>query len=221
LIVVGGLIVALVTAPGASAHRPLWDGNGAGVTEIPNLTTSFAIYRDLESSGEVDFYAFEAEAGDELYAGINVPALRELESYGVSIALVGPGLPEVEYDVLPAEHPEGLGALIFPSVAGEDFYEGRQQIEMDLPESGTYYLLAWNPDGETGKYVMDVGREEVFGPADLFRFPIWWVRVHTFFGHTPYMISAGVLMVGVIAVSVLRRRAHRPAINLAVVAERA
>jgi hypothetical protein len=135
----------------------------------------------------------------------------------------------VEHDALPADHPEGLGGLVFLSQVSEDFYEpftqtnywGRQRVEMNLPESGTYYLLVWNPDGETGKYVMDVGREEVFGPADLFRFPIWWVRVHAFFGHTSYMISVGLLMVSLLATIVLRRRMRRPAMSMAMVAERA
>lgn len=211
-----GLIAVLAVVPAVSAHRPLWDGNGAGVTEIPNLTTSFAVYRDLESVEQVDFYTFEAEAGDELYAGVNVPAVRGLEDYVVSVALVGPGLPEAAHDALPAERPEGLGALVFASQISEDFYEpftqtnywGRQRIEMDLPESGTYYLLVWNPDGRAGKYVLDVGREEVFGPGDLFRFPIWWVRVHAFFGHTPYMIGGLLSVIGVGAAMVMLRSRH-------------
>jgi hypothetical protein len=196
------------------AHRPLW-GEGDTV-EIPNLTTSFAIYRDIETAEQIDYYTLEATAGDDLYAGISIPAIRGLESYLVSVALVGPGLPEVDHEALPAEHPQGLGALIFPSKTGEDFFEpftqtrywGRQRIEMKLPESGRYFLLIWNPAGETGKYVLDVGRDEIFSLGDILRFPVWWLRVHAFFEHTPYIISAAILLAGLV-ILVLRQRARK------------
>ena len=195
------LAAALIfSVPSVSAHRPGW-GEVDGLTEIDNLVTSFAFYRDL-GGGQADLYAFEARAGDRLHAGINIPAVSGLESYGVSVALLGPGLPEVSPAADLPEHPEGLGGLVFASQAGEDFFEpftqthywGRQRLEVDLPQAGTYYLLVWQPAGSPGKYVMDMGTAEVFGPGDLLQFPVWWVRVHAFFGHTPYMISAAIAL---------------------------
>jgi len=212
-IVIVVFAILFASVPAALAHRPVWDIDGAEVIEIENLSTSFAFYRDLAVSTQVDVYTFEAEAGADFHAAINIPAIRGLEDYEVTMALVGPGLPEVDHDVLPTEHPEGLGALIFPSEVSEDFFEpftqtnywGRQSVDMALPESGAYYLLVWNEEGEMGKYVLATGRAEVFAPGDILRFPVWWVRVHAFFGHTPYIVGGAALALGGVAAIVIIR----------------
>ena len=217
---VGVLLAALLlllTATQAAAHKPLWgDGNQL---EIPNLTTSFAAYRALETADQVDTFVFTAEAGQTLQGSITIPQIEGLGDFGVRAALFGPGLPEADHEALPADHPEEVGTAVYPSRNTEPFFEpftqtnywGRQQFETTLPQDGTYYLLIWHPDGERGKYVLATGTEERFAPVDLFRFPVWWVRVHIFFEHTPYLIGVGVLSLGLIAGLFIWRRRRRHA----------
>ena len=220
------LLSTFIWTPIASAHRPATASEG--ITKIPNITTSFAYYQELQTPEQVDQYTFTAEAGDFFHAGINIPAIAGLENYGVAMALIGSGLPELPADALPAvtadhhdsaetdDHAHKIRGLIVPSVVSGNFYEpftqtnywGRQTLELDLPASGEYSLLVWNPEGETGKYVLDTGTEEVFGLVDLFRFPIWWINVHTYFGHTPYIAAVGLLLVALV-VFWLRRRYGR------------
>jgi len=213
---IGIVLVTILffAVPGASAHRPGW-GNDSGATQIDNLSTSLAFYRELKAPAQVDVYTFQGQAGEHLHAGISIPAISRLESYGVNMALMGPGLPEADHEALPADHPEGLGAIIIPNTPGKDFFEpftltsywGRQRIEFNLPASGTYYLLVWNPSGATGKYVMDTGEAEVFSPGDLLRFPVWWVRVHAFFGQGMLMLASLLFFLGGIGtLFVLARR---------------
>ena len=208
------LSIAILLIPFSSvfAHRPLW-GEQYGPIEIPNLSTSFAVYRDL-APDQIDVYIFKAKTGQELHAGIQIPAVKGLRGYGVTVALFGPGLPEADPNALPPDHPDDLGAMIFPSRVTEDFFEpftqtnywGRQEIEFNLPSAGTYYLLIWQPDGQAGKYVLDTGRAEVFGPGDLFRFPVWWIRVHIFFGHGPWLALAAALILLAVGLLVIRKR---------------
>jgi hypothetical protein len=77
---------------------------------------------------------------------------------------------------------------------------------MKLPADGEYYIVVWQPEGIAGKYVLDSGRAEVFGFGDLFRFPIWWIQVHIFFGHGPYLLGTGVVVLGLIAFTIIKRR---------------
>jgi hypothetical protein len=229
------ILTALLLIPlhGVSAHRPAW-GEDEGVTEIPNLRTSFAFYRELEPAPEgwspaafageefdaaaaapfVHLYAFHAQAGQNLYGGINIPAISGMEDYHVSLALIGPGLPQYSGPHLPLTLPDDdLGALVFESEISEDFYEpftqtnywGRQSIDMNLPATGEYYLVVWNPSGEAGKYVLDTGRAEEFSPGDIFRFPVWWVQVHLFFEHGPALV-AGIGLITLLIGAVLWKK---------------
>ncbi|MGD8404071.1 MAG: hypothetical protein PVJ21_10445 [Anaerolineales bacterium] len=211
------LLIAMLLIPFSSAfaHRPVW-GEQYSPIEIPNLSTSFAVYRNL-AHDQVDVYTFEAEIGQELHAGIQIPAINGLQDYGVTVALFGPGLLEADPNTLPPNHPEDLGAIVFSSVVTDNFFEpftqtnywGRQEINLNLPGDGTYYLLVWQPDGQSGKYVLDTGRAEVFKPGDVFRFPVWWVRVHIFFGHGPWLALGAILILFVVGLLVLRKRGPR------------
>ncbi len=211
LILVILTLVLLFPVSSASAHRPTW--SDADVTAIDDLTTSLAFYRDLPAD-KVHVYTFIGKQGQNLHAGINIPAVKGLENYSVNMALFGPGLPQADHDQLLPEHPEGLGALIFPSEVTPDFFEpftqtlywGRQSIELQLPADGEYDLVIWQPEGLKGKYVFDSGRAEVFGFADLFLFPIWWVRVHFFFGHGAYLLTGAAIILGIILYSLKRRK---------------
>jgi hypothetical protein len=213
-------ILLITSVIPVSAHRPDW-GDQNGATRIEDIQVSFAFYRELKTTDQVDVYEFDARAGEHLHAGINIPDLPELQDFGVSVAMFGPGLPaanESTHGSLPADHPEDLGMLVFESQKSENFFEsftqtnylGRQQIEVDLPEDGTYYLLVWHPSGERGKYVLDVGRREVFGMGDLFLFPVWWIQARIYFGQGPQIIAVAFMVIMGAALAlftvILRRR---------------
>lgn len=205
------VLVALIPSSSASAHRPIWGDEDT--TTIDNLSTSFAFYRNLPAD-KVHVYTFIGKLGQNLHAGINIPAVKGLEDYSVTMALFGPTLPEANENQLPPEHPEDLGALIFPSEVSADFLEsfaqtlfwGRQSIDMTLPADGEYYLVVWQPEGLAGKYVMDSGYTEAFGFGDLLLFPIWWVQVHLFYGHGIYLLAGATVIIGFIVFTTIKRR---------------
>lgn len=234
-----GLLAMFFIVPVASAHRPE-EGVDTGLTLIPDPNTSFAYYRQLDSAADVHTYTFEGQAGQFFHVGINIPQIRGLEDFHVTMALLGPGLPaQGSSEQKSASHshsdsadehhehgessislPAGFDALgyngiIVENQVGEDFFEpftqtrywGRQQIDLDLPESGTYTLVIWNPEGEFGKYVLDTGTEEVFGPADLLRFPIWWLNTRLYFEQGPSLAGvASLLFFGIAGMVIYRVR---------------
>ena len=240
-LLLAGIFLMFSIVPIASAHRPD-EGNEAGVTAIPNPNTSFAYYRQIDSASPIHLYSFDGQAGGFFHAGINIPQLARLEDYQVSLALLGPGLPQLDESnesieshsptkAEPAAHEhetrssilplpagynlEQLGGLVLDSSPGEDFFEpftqtrywGRQVLELDLPETGKYYLLVWNPEGKEGKYVLDTGTKEVFGPGDLLRFPLWWLNTRLYFEQGPSLIGvASLLIFGIVGIVVYRAR---------------
>ena len=201
-----------IPAASVSAHQPIW-GDEGGIIRVPNLVTSYAYYRDLPAD-EVHVYTFEGKKGREFRAGMQIPALKGLKDYAVAMGIMGPGLPEANHDRLPPEHPEELGALVIQSWKSEDFFEpftqtlywGRQSVELNLPADGTYYILVWQPEGVAGKYVMDTGYTEDFGVEAIFLMPVWWVRVHLFFGHGAYLLAGAAVISIAGGFFILRRR---------------
>jgi hypothetical protein len=234
-----GLLAMFFIVPSAFAHRPE-QGAQSGATFIPDPSTSFAYYRQLDGTQNAHAYTFEGQADQFFHAGINIPQISGLEDYQVAMALLGPGLPALSDSEMDStshsqlgstgrhhQHIESTislpekfttladGGIILASQAGEDFFEpftqtrywGRQQLDLTLPESGTYTLVIWNPEGQTGKYVLDTGTEEVFGPTDLFRFPIWWLNTRLYFEQGPSLIgAASLLFFGIAGMVVYRVR---------------
>jgi monofunctional biosynthetic peptidoglycan transglycosylase len=110
---------------------------------------------------------------------IGVPVLDRLRKYRPALALLGRGLPNVR---LPFEYPSGLGGLVVdtrnvgePREFYEPFTRTRSWIlseqDVQLPEAGRYYVVAFVPGGTPGKLWAALGRKEVWGPKDLLRMP--------------------------------------------------
>lgn len=154
--------------------------------------------------------------------GPGLPGLEESEQTNASHSHTGVETVAHEHESqssylpLPAGYNlEQLGGLVVENRPGEDFFEpftqtrywGRQELDFNLPETGKYYLLVWNPEGEGGKYVLDTGTEEVFGPADLLRFPIWWLNTRLYFEQGPSLVgAASILFFGIGGLVIYRVR---------------
>ncbi len=193
----GVLFLLVAGSRRVHAHRPM-PGNPGGVVELPDAELSYAFYQELTRPDQVDYYRVTVQPGARIQASINIPHLPELADYGVSLALVGPDLPDLDPAQLPASALSRLGdaaahGLVLPSRVSDGFYEpftqtryyGRQRLNTLAPAGGTYTLLVWHPQGLPGKYVFSTGYRERFGPADLVRFPGWWVNVHRYYGDAP------------------------------------
>ena len=167
--IVATLLTILAAATPAFAHRPEQPGKD-NLTLIPNVSTSYAYYREFTSIDEFHIYQLEADAGEKFHAGINIPQIKGLETFGVTFALVGPGFDAVESGTLPFSAKENVTTmpsfiqdglrssetgkfegLVIANEVSENFYEpftqtnywGRQSIDVEIPESANYYLIVW------------------------------------------------------------------------------
>lgn len=197
LLIVCGIGFSAVSFSEAYAHKLiLTDGTNSdfeSALEIPDHKISWAIYQDLEKSA-TKFYFFEGEKGESLYASIVVPKMEKLKYFSPSLVLVGPGLTiDNSKDALPFELTPGLGAVTFDyngPIPSSEFYEPfgqvtyweRQEIEVNLPESGVFYLVIYENNQISGKYSLAVGKIEDFSIIDFFYLlPISWFETKLFF----------------------------------------
>jgi hypothetical protein len=173
----------------ALAHQPYFEDQDivAGtpwVIDEPNIST--AVYSTLESTEDVDYYAFQGSNGQEVYISLTIPQIEGQADFAPDMALMGPGLPPADLPPL-VVRPEGAGAIVIPHGPATAFYEpysrtsywNRQEQRIILPADGQYVVAVWHPQSEVGRYVFVVGEEEIPGgdPAAREKLPVYWTPV--------------------------------------------
>jgi len=186
------LLCTFSLTPSALAHRPTFSDGSAtdpnAAHEIKEVDVSQVVYHELTQDAQQLWLTFEAEKDYVLFVQIGVPVLDRLEDYRPAVVLLGPGLPEVD---LPFGIPAGLGGRIIstddvtePRLFHEHFTDTRswilKELDIPLPASGRYYLVAYHPTGTPGKVWVAVGKLERFGLGDLLRFRQWTIQARRF-----------------------------------------
>ena len=175
-------VLLLSTALPATAHRPLTIGgtfpSHDQALRVTDRDVSQVAYVELTDAAPALWLAFDAEAGTHVDVSLGVPVLDRLIAYRPNLALLGPGLPPL---ALPLESAPDLGGRLFESAAREPrpFHEPFTgtaswivfEESIELPESGTYYLVAWSPDEIVDKLWVAVGWREHYGLEDVLALP--------------------------------------------------
>lgn len=176
-----GLAVGLIGLAGSAwAHIPIFSDENSGTTPenavfIDDASISHAVYHEVTEHVPRLWVTFDFEAGQEIYVQFGVPVLDRLIDFRPAAAVLGPGLPDID---LPFEIPAGLGGILFTTddIDEPEFFHEHftgtdswilGELEDVAPRSGTYYLVAYVPSGETGKFWVALGRREVFEPEDI------------------------------------------------------
>jgi hypothetical protein len=177
-----GLALAGTLVSSALAHQPYFeeeDIEAGKPWEIEDPSISTALYATLDSPGDVDYFSFEGLTREVILLELTIPQIEGQEDFAPTMALMGPGLADVD---LPdgVTVPEGAGALLIepPLGSAPTFYEPfsrtsyweRQEQRVTLPAGGRYIVAVWHADGEVGRYTFVVGEKEKLG-GDL-AFPI-------------------------------------------------
>ena len=190
------VVIFLILFTGtAHAHKPIEsDGtneNYQNALKIPDHKISWVIYENLESN-DAKFYEFDAKKDDSFYASIVIPKLEQLENYKPSLALIGEGIPTNDLPDIEATLPAG-GITIYNydgEIPSKEFYEPfgqatyweRQEINIEIPETGSYYLVVYDTQRLDGKYSLAVGKIEDFSFIDFFTvLPKAWFDTKIFF----------------------------------------
>ena len=161
------------------AHQPtMSDGTAteaASAIEFDDIQLSRVVYHEVTEAAPSLWLTFDISEPQSLYVSLGLPLLDRLDDYRPAFAVLGPGLPAND---LPIDAPGGLGGLLFetdevtePEVFHEPFSGTTSWIlreeDVELPEAGTYFIVAFVPSGETGKLWLAPGDREEFSLADI------------------------------------------------------
>ncbi|HIJ65065.1 MAG TPA: hypothetical protein HPP77_03870 [Candidatus Hydrogenedentes bacterium] len=185
------LVLLFMLIPSARAHRYIPnDGSHVDMERalrIQDVDLSQVVYHELTESAPQLWLSFDGASGQSVFLQLGVPVLDRPEQYRPALALVGPGLGEAD---VPFTVPEGMGVRLFttdevePSRFNEHFTGTSSWIllseDVSLPQTGTYYVVAFHPQDTRGKLWVSVGRREEFTLDDLLSFPVVVAEVRTF-----------------------------------------
>ncbi len=172
------------------AHRPYFsEGHTSPETafavEDPDI--SIVLYDPVACEGPEVWMRFEAEAGYTARFQLGVPEIDRLAGYRPSLAVLAPGLPALD---LPFAVPEGVGGVVYdtadqdPDAFYEPFTRTRSWMlveeELVLPEGGPAWLVAWDPEGWSGKLWVALGTVEDFSGVTSEDFLSWSEGVQDF-----------------------------------------
>ncbi len=170
--------------PGAArAHQPFCefaDLTAAAPWQVPNANVSYAYFGNIFPAGDIDYFSFDAEAGQTVLLSSSIPAIPDIEVFAPVMAVFGTGVEASEPPQLPMHlvKPEAQSALMIP--LGDEpswFYEpfGRvyfwnwDDYFFRAPATATYTVALWHPANAIGRYSFVIGQREVFGgDADCF-----------------------------------------------------
>lgn len=175
----------------AQAHKPVViNGGPTGYRtahEVPDPEVSYVGYHEGTPGAPELWFTFEVEQGAPLYMQPGVPRIDRFETLRPAMALLGPGLPAVD---VPFDLPDGYGGQIFSTegqdpVVFEEEFTGTTSwqfpaIQLNAPDTGRYYLVGYVPSGDTGKFWLALGQEEVFGLEDILTLPRTLIEVRLF-----------------------------------------
>ncbi len=184
-------VLALLAVPTADAHKPTFgpgyaDADSALLLDDPDV--SIVLYREITCDEPQVWITFDADPGYEAWVQLGVPEIERLADYRPALAVVAPGLPDAD---LPFALPAGTGAVVFETDQVDqpaDFYEAFTQTSswvlvealVTLPEGGPAWVVAWDPEGWTGKLWVAVGTVEDFSDVSVEDFAGWSEQVHDF-----------------------------------------
>ena len=177
-----GALAFLCLALAAAAHKPASIGGVYPTFDralwMEDIDVSQVAYAELTETDRALWLAFDADAGTRLDLSLGLPVIDRLVGYRPSLAILGPGLPPIDP---PLEAPSNVGGVAFDTANAEprffrEPFTGTDswillEEAVDLPESGTYYVVAWPPGETVGKLWVAIGLREQFGLRDVLSLP--------------------------------------------------
>ena len=190
--------------------------------QIPDHKISWAIYENL-GVNEAKFYSFNAKQGDSFYASIVIPKINGLEEYSPSLILINAVTFEnnnISFETQ-SEPKKFLYEGKFP---GKEFYEPfgqityweRQEVMIQIPVDGEYFIVVMDEKNQSGKYSLAIGTIEDFSGSDFFTIlPKAWIDTKLFvndFLSIGILFSILITMPIIFTLIVIKKRKNRIAL---------
>lgn len=210
------MIFFLVT-PFVMAHAPLGTGDNESIdkaTVVPDPTKSWALYSQLNSDGDAQYYTFNVTAGQKIHVTMFKSMSPEDATFNPRLVIIGPDVAAQGDIPTKITIPPGSNARLVSQTQPTPTYEpfspstftGLADETLDTPTPGTFYLAVYEqsdaPRG--GHYGLAIGDRETYTIDEWILIPFNLITIYQWEGQnlalilTP-MIAA--LIIGIILIT--------------------
>jgi hypothetical protein len=181
------------------AHAPLGSGDNESIntaTVIPDPTKSWAIYAELHSDGDSQYYTLNITTGQKIHAMLFKSMRPEESGFTPRLVIVGPNI--TEQGTIPAYAnvtiPSGAHVRVVeskePTATYEPFspssFNSLSDETIDSPGEGTYYIVVYEqsstPSG--GHYGLAIGDRETYSIDEWVLIPFNLMTIYQWEGQS-------------------------------------
>jgi len=183
---------------------------------IPDHKISWAIYENL-GTNEAKYYTFDAKKGDSFYASIVIPKIQGLEYYSPTINFIDPDQDENKFLVNKVLYEGDYPGNEFYEPFGQVTYWERQEVTLEIPHDGEYFLVVADEKNQKGKYSLAIGTIEDFSGENMFLIlpQSWWdTKIFVNDYTSIFILFAIVIMIfSIISFAIIRKIKHKAQAN--------
>jgi hypothetical protein len=210
-------VMLFLLMPLVMAHAPLGTGDNESIdkaTVIPDPTKSWALYSQLNSDGDAQYYTFNVTVGQKIHVTMYKSTRKEDTSFNPRLVIIGPNV--TTQGTIPSKItiPSGSNALLVNPTEPQPTYEpfspstfiGLADETLENPTSGTYYLVVYEqseaPKG--GNYGLAVGDRETYTIDEWILIPFNLMKIYQWEGQSLTLILTpmiAALVLGIILVT--------------------
>ena len=212
-------MIFFLAIPLVMAHTPLGTGDNESIskaTVIPDPTKSWALYSQLNSDGDAQYYTFNITAGQKIHITLYKSMRPEDANFTPRLVIIGPDV--VAQGSIPTKIsvPSGSNASLVAQTQPTPTYEpfspstftGLADETLVAPTPGTYYLVVYEqsnaPTG--GHYGLAIGDRETYTLEEWVLIPLNLVKIYQWEGQSLALILAPMIATLIVGASLLTWR---------------
>ena len=210
-------VTLFLLLPLVMAHAPLGTGDNESIdkaTVIPDPTKSWALYSQLNSDGDAQYYTFNITSGQKIHVMMYKSTRPEDATFTPRLVIIGPNV--MAQGNIPSKItiPSGLSAQLVNQTEPQPTYEpfspstfiGLADETMENPTAGQYYVVVYEqsdaPKG--GNYGLAIGDRETYTIDEWILIPFNLMNIYQWEGQSLVLLLApmiAALAVGFILVT--------------------
>lgn len=165
------IVIVFLAIPLVMAHAPLGTGDNESIgkaTVIPDPAKSWALYSQLNSDGDAQYYTFNITAGQKIHVTMYKSMRPEDANFTPRLVIIGPDVAAQGSIPTNISVPSGSNARLLAQTQPTPTYEpfspstftGLADDRLVAPTPGTYYLVVYEQsNAPTG--LVAIGSEAV------------------------------------------------------------